>query len=858
MSYSYAPTVNIGRALSDGPVEGPGLVWIAQQNTTLKVEDDIWEQTTTDHTRWNKLFPYQLIVVEVVTEADGTVIYRPYVSKSKNSDVSVHDVAVFTFPFPPEALVQTTPFAINVDVTLNGIIEEHNGIPIKLFQFRGTMGYLPMCDNVPGTGALDFATSFAGGAVQGTINQLAGTLADVRDLGSSLGISTATASAHLESEFTPTSILAQTTGYYQMNLLREFLEQYAAIKKTSEGKNLRLALAIWKETPGQVHLVTPVSFSVTKDVSSPMEAKYSLDFKAWKRVSLKTGGTKFVRPTPVRTNVSLLSRGINILSSGRKVLQDLGHIPSAVLGDITHINEIFRQSIGFCKDLAGVIQNFADMPEAVKNSIVKAVKDDGKDFKTAGKQVARSASNFYSNIMASSYNNTIGRMSDFQFTGAKGGPKSVSNPAQAKANSLLTNLSQKELQDVPVDRLSPYISTAAKSAAIQDLNKIRQLTRNDFENYRNTLSSFTDKLSFLLGAGSETYKTTYGLDNITPIKDEPTDSDWEVLYSLNDSVMALNSLAATGIGEPSEVPRLIDSMAQLVRGTGTAFRVPTSKFAVPFPYGATLESLSQQYLGDSTRWMEIATLNGLKSPYVDETGFDLYLIADGYRNNVLVPYSQNLFIGQRVSIGSSSATRGFRYIVEMVRDLNGNLVITLDGDSNMNTYRKCDRAFIHAYLPDTINSECLVYIPSDREPIENDYLTKDIPGVDSLDPMVAAGGVDLLLDSSGDLVITPDGDCRYATGLRNIIQNLEIALSVQQGKLYLHPGFGLPIKVGTSTADVNTQSVLSAVKEMFLSDPTFVRVDGVRIKKNGAALSIDASAVVEGTTVPLPLSFGIR
>ena len=414
------------------------------------------------------------------------------------------------------------------------------------------------------------------------------------------------------------------------------------------------------------------------------------------------------------------------------------------------------------------------------------------------------------------------------------------------------------MSEITVDKLNPYISDSAKTAIIQDLNRIRQLTRKDFEEMRDELTSFTNKLSFLLGAGNETYKKTYGLDDITPIKTEPTDSDWEVLYTLNDAILSISSLAATGAGEPSEAPLLIDSMAQLIRGTGVAFKQPTSKFAVPFPYGATLESLALQYLGDATRWMEIAVLNGLKSPYIDETGFDIYLIADGYGNKILIPYNSNLYVGQRISIGSNGARRIYRYIVELKKDLNGNLILMLDGDSNMNIYRKCDNAYIHAYTPDTINSESLVYIPSDQEPIENDYLTKDIPGIDSLDPMVVAGGVDLLLDSNKDLVITPDGDCKLATGLRSIIQNIEIALSVEQGKLYLHPGFGLPIKVGTSTADVNTQSVLSAVKEMFLSDPTFVRVDGVRIKKNGAALSIDAAAVVEGTTAPLPLSFGIR
>jgi hypothetical protein len=118
--------------------------------------------------------------------------------------------------------------------------------------------------------------------------------------------------------------------------------------------------------------------------------------------------------------------------------------------------------------------------------------------------------------------------------------------------------------------------------------------------------------------------------------------------------------------------------------------------------------------------------------------------------------------------------------------------------------------------------------------------------------------VDLLLDSNKDLIFTPDGDSRLASGLQNIIQNIEIGFSVRQGKLLLHRAFGLPLSVGDSTGDVSVGSVVSAVKKMFSNDPTFSKVGKITVKKKGPALSIDASAVVAGSKSFLPLSFGLK
>lgn len=824
---SSMATSGVGSKNTTVQAVSPGeLLTLAADNAALKVpQDPFWPQPVFDILKWDRLFPYQLMVVKAETDELGNLGYTPVSN------------ACFTFPFPPESLTVSTPFAINTTVTLGGIVEEHNAFPLKMFSFRGTMGHLPKRDTLAGGGALSKASSFAGGVVQGTISQAAGTLADLSNLGATLGISSASANVHLNSDFTGKNVLSKTTGYYQIDKLREFLETYATIKKTSKGRDLRLALAVWKDSD-KVHLVTPVTFNVSKDASSPLEYKYSLDFKAWKRVLLKPSLSGFKQAQPVRTNVLLLQKTLNVLTQARKVIRDIGQIPQAFLGDLNRINEVFRQSIGFCKDLAGTTQNLADLPESIKSQIVKAAREDGSDFKTAGKQIAKSVSNFQKNILQ-----------PFAYSS---GSKSI-----LKSSDTVEEISG-ALEDTSLDQFNSVISPKLRESIVSDINKTRQLTRSDFERMRDDMSAFANKMAFLLGAGNDTFKNTYGLGDIVPLKNEPTASDWDLLYSLNDSVMALDSLAATGAGEPSEPTRLVDVMAQLARGAGIAFKVPVSKFAVPFPYGATLESLAAKYLGDPNRSIEIAALNGLKEPYVDETGFDLNLLVNGAGNQILVSDNQNLFVGQRVSIGSNGAQRVYRYIANIKKDLNSHLLITLDGEPDLSRFKVADRAFLHAYLPDTINSESLIYIPSDQEPIENDYLTKDIPGVSTIDPMVVVGGVDLLLDSDRNLVITPDGDCKYAVGLTNIIQSAEIAFSVPRGKLLLHPNFGLLVQVGSSMADVSAASVLNAVKEMFASDPSFASVSSVSINQREAALSIDASVVVVGSSAPLPLSFGIK
>ena len=72
--------------------------------------------------RWSQKFPYRLLVLE---------------SKPDNK---YSLVSGFRLPVNPQEISVDTPFAIGVTVTSQGILEEHNGFPLKQISIQGTTG----------------------------------------------------------------------------------------------------------------------------------------------------------------------------------------------------------------------------------------------------------------------------------------------------------------------------------------------------------------------------------------------------------------------------------------------------------------------------------------------------------------------------------------------------------------------------------------------------------------------------------------------------------------------------------------------------------------------------------------------
>jgi hypothetical protein len=301
----------------------------------------------------------------------------------------------------------------------------------------------------------------------------------------------------------------------------------------------------------------------------------------------------------------------------------------------------------------------------------------------------------------------------------------------------------------------------------------------------------------------------------------------------------------------------MEYVAGLASRSGIAFQVPVSKYGIPFPFDYTLEDLASQYLGDVDRWMEIATLNGLREPYVDEVGFTYALVSNGFLSEITVGSDTNLMIGQPIWLQSNYVAREKRHILNIKVVGPSNVVLTLDGEADLDKFLTTAKAYVQAFLPYTVNSHQLIYLPSDKGTTFNEDLAR-IPGVDAFDDLLEIGGIDLLLTSDNDLAITPDGDCRLAFGMQALIQRARIALGTPRGSLIRHKTFGFPIQAGQSIADMDINEAKLAISDMFKDDPSFDGVIKVSITQTGAAANVSISLAVSGQDTPLPVSFLVK
>jgi len=404
-------------------------------------------------------------------------------------------------------------------------------------------------------------------------------------------------------------------------------------------------------------------------------------------------------------------------------------------------------------------------------------------------------------------------------------------------------------------RVSPHdlpISPITSNKIKQEKDRVLKSTRSDFEAARDEVRATSADFADLVGAGSDTFNRTYNRLSISSTR-TPTDDEMDILFSLNELAITLDHLAASkSINPPT--PTSIEYLAGLAERSGIAFTIPKSKYVVPFPYGFTLEKLALLYLKSANRWHEIAALNGLRSPYIDETGFSLPFLTNGDGSSLYVADTTNLYTNQTVFISSDLVIRNKRHITGIKQIYANYWQITVDGASDLSAYSTNNNAKLEAFLPGTVNSQQIIYIPSDNlapAAIE----ARSIPGINEFDPLLQVSGIDLLLTPSGDLAIGSDGDIKLAYGLQNIVQTIRLALATPKGSLLQHPQFGIDIPIGGSLADISASDLLKSIQNLFDGNSTFTGVSSAVVENKGSSLSITLVVGIKGLSQVVPLNF---
>ena len=837
--FANISNVNIGVK----PTSNKFPIDLVKKNSPPSMSNETWTWEDPDYTRWNHLYPYQLQVVEVdrdsLMEPGGQRAYTP----KKGAGWT------YTLPVPPESMTINANFAIGVHVTLDGVVEEHNGIKIKDIQISGTTGVILDRPTAPtlSSSVLLTNTLIGGSILLKTAKQAATGALHVISGGSAVNINTIQ-----PKDFTQDTDLQRLTGYYQFKLMERFLESYAELKTTAAGRGARLAFCIHKDK--QTYLVAPRSFSLNRSAARPMEYTYSLAMTATKRVSLTAGGS--FDYTPSERYADKAFKLVNAVSAAMALFHSIssntalqavwgGGIKSMVFEPLRLLNLWGNDQLGI--PLNASLMSSSTV-KALQPSTLEAVHAGALPSPDAWSQSDKASWGVWKDLQdAANSNYKAGKptSADYLFDD----PSSfLPLMAAIKIGSL--NIPPEVMGQINAERTD-----------------VRNLRPKDFDKINTNIKAIMSDYATSVGLGSSTYNETYPTfhpPTVTVVSNTnrniairtATDEDFSVLTALNDVSIELNSFS---LNQPSLKPQPIEYVAGLAQRSGIAFTVPKSKFSVPFPYRATMESLSQMYLGTATRWMEIAALNGLVAPYIDEEGFDLPLLVNGCGNVVMVSEASRLSIGQIVYLSSNASQRTKRHITKIKAVNATQYMVYLDGDSDLATYTTVAQASLHAYLPSTVNSQMMIFIPSDSDPASpGEWKTKEIPGVNEFDNLISIGGIDLMLTQTNDLVVTETGDSKWSFGITNIIQTIRLALSVNKGRMPLHQDYGISIPVGSSIADVDINELSKAVRDTFANDPTFNAIKALRINIVGPSASMDIALEIAGVNQLLPVSVQLK
>ncbi len=826
-------------------------------------------------TYWNALFPYQLLILKV--NDDGTYSQTPY---------------RFTLPISPQELSISMPVADEVEATLTGINEKVGGARFRYISIQSTMGVTPTRKNVLAASNNPTAATNAisGGFVNGLTN---------------LGVLPRKPNEANARELQQDNIL-ENTGFWNFHKLKEFIEGYMAIRQgaarsggkdkefkdvpTLDPKRVRLAFTVWKDE--SVYLVKIDRFDSRQSAQQPNEKMWTLNLTAFSRVDINAQGNELNADHFSIPSANALAKTLNAIQSAREIIQLAQRtLTLGVLGPISVISEVARQVSGAIKDLGGIAKTIFDMPENflrgvtaacldVANSSVGSASTAVKSFQklssldpkrifnelkvtlppelygtsrtTATPSITSgtSTSNSSAGLQSTPYRPKYSDFHDSQQEGAPRFTGADDNVADAMTDPTIRDVSLDELRSVMTNELRQQIKA--------EFETNMRLNVEQFQIFRDSILQNLNAFEEQTGTWNMTYIKTYGLPVPTTAQRAPTAVEADFIYATTQLLQSLDEFIVymnQRQGTLEQVPSSIEYVAGLAARSGIPFRIPRSKFAISFPYGMTLERIASIYLGNPDRWNEIATLNNLRAPYIDEVGFTLKLTTNGDKNTVTVTDASNLFPNQTVSLVSSTVRREHRHI-QGIRQAGSVYVVQLDGTPNLERFKVLENATLEAFLPGTVNSQQAIYIPSqDAASVPDDL--DSLAGVDQFDPLLRVAGVDFLMTEKNQLIITPYGDTRWAYGLQNLVQYLRIALNTPKNALLQHPGWGLQQKAGQSTADVAAADLFKDIETFVSADPAYTGLLNGNLTINGNNSAIGIEVGIKGLDRPVPIRLGL-
>lgn len=115
-------------------------------------------------------------------------------------------------------------------------------------------------------------------------------------------------------------------------------------------------------------------------------------------------------------------------------------------------------------------------------------------------------------------------------------------------------------------------------------------------------------------------------------------------------------------------------------------------------------------------------------------------------------------------------------------------------------------------------------------------------------------GVDLAIDSSGDLQLSNLKDFKLVAGVNNAAQALRLKLEIERGSLPYHPTLGTNLQIGEKTK--NAFEIKISVLNSILLDPRFSSAR-VNVTVQGGVYILDIFVSLKNTDGEIPLQLAL-
>jgi len=398
--------------------------------------------------------------------------------------------------------------------------------------------------------------------------------------------------------------------------------------------------------------------------------------------------------------------------------------------------------------------------------------------------------------------------------------------------------------------------------SLRDSEKLRLISL-DIENFQQMVDFIKQRASIFsqeVGLGDATTSAIYGAKVQTP-KRSANVSDITTIKNFNLTKKYITGILYDLKTRQKVAPNLIKIANNNIEPGSQVVLSDVFKSYVAVPFQISIQHMAKLHLGDVNLWFELATINNLQPPYVDEAGTKLPLLAPAAVNNLIISSSlkEYLYVGIKIAIGSFKVKEESRIIEKIIVNENNTMVIFVSGKQDLNKFKSSERAFVRVFQPNTIRTNDFILIPSTNDGTST--RPAPTPSNDSLRRLEKAYinfGIDVYRDiKTGDFVLDSSGNFKKAAGTDAIRQAVLYILKTSVGELPFHPDFGVSNNIGERFYGTKDEALefSETLRSSIMNDDRFESVIINKLSTTGTGIALSLLVNIRGLREPITLSF---